>query len=134
MKRDRKSVDERRMKVLDMVREQKEVSVEQLAEIFQVSLMTVRRDLHYLEERGLLDRFYGGATVQKRWPDAPEEDIQLCREKIAQYAARFVEEGDRLFINGSMTALNMLVKRKFQYLPTMPMYYQAHFLRGLRCA
>jgi DeoR/GlpR family transcriptional regulator of sugar metabolism len=38
------------------------VSVHDLSEIFQVSEMTIRRDLQHLEEQGRLQRTFGGAT------------------------------------------------------------------------
>ena len=38
--------------------------MEQLAEEFGLSLMTVRRDLQFLESRQLITRFYGGATAR----------------------------------------------------------------------
>ena len=53
MKNNRKAVDERHMKILNMIRERGEVKVEDLAKIFQISPMTVRRDMQYLEgEKG----------------------------------------------------------------------------------
>jgi DeoR/GlpR family transcriptional regulator of sugar metabolism len=36
------------------------------------------------------------------------EKVSMCRDRISEYAARFIEDGDRLFINGSRTALNIL--------------------------
>ena len=37
-----------------------------------------------------------------------DEKIAICRERISEYASRFIDDGDTLFINGSRTALNML--------------------------
>lgn len=109
MKRDRKSVDERQNRILEMIREQGEVKVEDLAKAFGISFMTVRRDLQFLEEQQLISRFYGGATVRnQRHVMTAEEEITMYRDLISKYAAQFVEEGDSLFINGSRTALKML--------------------------
>ena len=110
MKNNRKAVEERHMNILNMVREKEEVSVEALAGAFQISLMTVRRDLQYLENRGLLKRVHGGAVCLKKGsgPVTDAEWIQLCRSRISEYAARFVSSGDVIFLNGSMTALDML--------------------------
>ena len=66
MKRDLKSVNARRAKMLAMIRERQTIKVEELAAHFQVSLMTIRRDLQALEDKGLIGRFYGGATVDSR--------------------------------------------------------------------
>jgi len=109
MKRDRSSVDKRRMQILKLIREEEEVRVEDLAKRFRLSLMTARRDLQYLEDRHLIKRFYGGATVDFL-PKAmtPEEEVQTYRRLIARFASTMVEEGDTLFINGSRTALGLL--------------------------
>ena len=109
MKRDRKSVDDRQMNILNTIREKGDISVEELAEKCQVSLMTIRRDLASLDEKGMIRRYHGGATaVDQRGPITPEEETALCRREIARYAAEFIEDGDSLFINGSATALGVL--------------------------
>lgn len=109
MKRDRKSVDDRQSKILALIQEQGEAKVEDLAHTFDISLMTVRRDLQFLEEQHLIRRFYGGASSLPRQHSMTRaEQIAMYRELISKYAARFVESGDSLFINGSQTALNLL--------------------------
>lgn len=109
MKKGRQSVDARRAKVLSMIRERQKIKVEELAAYFNVSLMTIRRDLQVLEDKGLIGRFYGGATVDSRAAPISEKDaVALYRQLISRYAARLVSDGDDLFINGSMTALEML--------------------------
>ena len=109
MKRDRSSVEKRRAQILKLLREREEVRVEELAERFSLSLMTVRRDLQYLEDRHLIKRFYGGATINFfPEPVSPEAEIRSCRQLIGRYAASLVEDGDTLFINGSCTALGLL--------------------------
>lgn len=109
MKRPRSSVDSRRLDILKRIRQQDEVKVEELAEEFHLSLMTVRRDLQFLEDRKLITRFYGGATAKlPPHPMNEVEETQLYRQRIAQFASRFVTAGDTLFINGSSTALGIL--------------------------
>jgi DeoR/GlpR family transcriptional regulator of sugar metabolism len=109
MKKDRKSVDERQRKILQMIRDRGEVKVEEVASVFGISFMTVRRDLQYLEEQHLVSRFYGGASAVKQQRTlTQEEEVSMYRDLISQYAAQFVEDGDSLFINGSRTALKML--------------------------
>lgn len=109
MKRDLKSVNARRAKMLAMIRERQTIRVEELAAHFQVSLMTIRRDLQALEDKGLIGRFYGGATVDSRpAPVSERDELALYRQLIGRYAASLVEDGDSLFINGSSTALGLL--------------------------
>lgn len=109
MKRPRSSVDERRLEILKKIQDQDEIKVEELAEEFGLSLMTVRRDLQFLESRQLITRFYGGATAKlTSRPLTEEEEIKMYRQRIAQFATRFINSGDTLFINGSRTALDAL--------------------------
>ena len=109
MKRPRSSVDERRLEILKKIQAQDEIKVEQLAEEFGLSLMTVRRDLQFLESRQLITRFYGGATAKlTSRPLTEAEETQMYRQRIAQFATRFISSGDTLFINGSKTALDAL--------------------------
>ena len=53
---------QRRQAILAQVRERAAVSAEDLARQFGVSVETIRRDLRRLQDRGLLERVYGGAT------------------------------------------------------------------------
>lgn len=109
MKRGRQSIDARRAKMLSMIRDRQTIKVEELAAYFGVSLMTIRRDLQTLEDKGLVGRFYGGATVDLAAAPAVEKDEALLyRRLIGCYAASLVADGDYLFINGSATALSLL--------------------------
>ena len=108
MKRDRQSVDLRHAEMLALIRERQEVLVEELSQAFDISTMTVRRDLQALEEAGKISRFHGGAAASFS-PDAEGRSrVSLCRQMIARYAASLVQDGDTLLINGSNTALGLL--------------------------
>lgn len=108
MKRDRQSVDLRHAEMLALIRERQEVLVEELSEAFDISTMTVRRDLQALEEKGKISRFHGGAAASFS-PDAEGKSrVSLCRQMIARYAASLVQDGETLLINGSNTALGLL--------------------------
>lgn len=109
MKRGRQSIDARRAKMLSMIRDRQTIKVEELAAVFNVSLMTIRRDLQFLEDKGLVGRFYGGASADHAAPPAPEkDDVFLYHQLISRYAASLTVDGDYIFINGSVTALNLL--------------------------
>src|SRR4029077_18625711 len=53
---------QRRQAILAQVRERAAVSAEDLSRQFGVSVETIRRDLRRLQERGLLERVYGGGA------------------------------------------------------------------------
>lgn len=110
MKRSREIVESRREKVLQALRDNGLVKVQDLAEELQVSPLTIRRDLQYLEDRKKLERFYGGATSVNHIPEggAEQDEIQLYKQRIAEYAATLVDNGDTIFINTSSTALQMI--------------------------
>lgn len=111
MKRERAYVENRRNMILQAVEENHEVRVEQLSERFNVSPVTIRRDLQYLEDNKMLVRFYGGALskqAEKEKQCDDEDDVRIYRKLIAQYAARFVDDGDTIFINSSSTALKVM--------------------------
>lgn len=107
MKRERAYVDNRRNQILEVMKKNPKVRVDELAELFNVSLVTIRRDLQYLEDKHLLVRFYGGAAFNNP-VQTPEDELEMYRKFIAMYAASLVEEGDSLFINTSSTAIKML--------------------------
>lgn len=110
MKTNRKVVEDRQQKILNLVRDRDEVRNEELASELGVSLMTVRRDLGLLEQHRLLRRTHGGAISMERAHTTRHisEEVAYCRDRIAQYAAGFLADGDSIFINGSRMALSML--------------------------
>lgn len=107
MKRERAYVDNRRKEILKTIEEHPEIKAEELAKIFEVSPVTIRRDLQYLEDHQKLVRFYGGASVTKQI-EGQTDDTELYKKLIAQYAATLVEDGDTIFINTSSTAIMTL--------------------------
>lgn len=104
MKKDRACVDNRRNRILELMQENPRVRVDELAKALEVSLITIRRDLQYLQDKKLLVRTHGGAMAAQ---DAADE-VTLYRKLIARYAARFVSDNDTLFINTSSNALKLL--------------------------
>ena len=56
MKKEKAYVDKRRKDILSKLVENPDIRVDELASIFNVSLVTIRRDLNYLEAKSLLVR------------------------------------------------------------------------------
>lgn len=112
MKRERAYIDERRRKLLEIVRNNQQIRIEELAVKLQVSMLTIRRDLQYLQDQKQLVCVRGGAAFpeSESWnPEEAEDDERNRYQRlIARYAAEFVEEGDTLFVNSSANALQML--------------------------
>ena len=55
----------RHEEILKVLRKRGESSVQVLADLFNVSVMTIRRDLMLLEQAGRLVRTHGGAVLSK---------------------------------------------------------------------
>ena len=58
----KRNTQQRRRAILDLLNQQGEVSVDELALRFETSEVTIRKDLTALEDNGLLLRKYGGAV------------------------------------------------------------------------
>ena len=103
---------ERRSRIIDMLNDKNMVTNAEIMETFGVSIETVRRDLSYLEERGLLQRVYGGA-VKKQFLNVEPE--YLNREKtnaeqkraIAKEAEKLIDDGDAVFFDIGTTSLEV---------------------------
>lgn len=110
---------ERRRKILELLQENQKVHVTQLSEIFNVTPETIRRDLNRLEQKGFLQRTYGGGIVF----DPVKADIPFSgrttanleqKQQIAQKAASLIKDGYSIMADSSTTvlaAINLLQSR-----------------------
>lgn len=107
MKVDYAIVQKRRDNIMVLIQKLGDIRVEELSLEFNVSEITIRRDLQYWEDRGAIVRYHGGAKLVQNMIDTDKTYLTNNRYKhaIANYAAQFVEEGDTIFINTSSTAL-----------------------------
>jgi DeoR/GlpR family transcriptional regulator of sugar metabolism len=107
------SAGARRAAIQDLLRERHEVTVNDLVERFDVSIMTVHRDLDALENRGVLRKVRGGATAQPStfYENALAfriEESTAAKEAIGEAAARLVAPGSSIVLDDSTTVLAML--------------------------
>lgn len=107
MKIKKSIVDNRRESILKYIDDKQETSTQELVDIFNVSEITIRRDLSFLESIGKIVRFYGGAKISKN-EDAKNFVLENKKDRIAQKCAEFIKEYDDIFINSSSTALLVL--------------------------
>ncbi len=102
----------RGLKILDLIQQNGQVEVTELAKLFHISEMTIRRDLNMLAKKYNVLRTYGGATMPQN--GAPiikpetfvEERISNKEQKdiIARKAASFIGFRQRIFIDPGSTA------------------------------
>jgi DeoR/GlpR family transcriptional regulator of sugar metabolism len=107
----KRNTQQRRRAIIDQLNELGEVSVEQLAELFCTSEVTIRKDLSALESNGLLLRRYGGAVVvpQELISDPLGEPISLVKQQIAKAAAQLIRDHNRIILDsGSSTTAALL--------------------------
>ncbi|MDQ6818619.1 MAG: DeoR/GlpR family DNA-binding transcription regulator [Actinomycetota bacterium] len=104
---------DRRDAIMHLLLEQDSVTVQDLATRFNVSAMTVHRDLDALEEIGVLRKVRGGATAQ---PTSLYESslgfrmgrMQAAKQEIARLAALRVGPGASVALDDSTTTLAMV--------------------------
>lgn len=89
------------------------VYISTLAELLEVSEITVRRDLKNLEEEKKVTLLHGGVAqlvdTSRETPMNQREDLYVDeKEKIGQFAATLIEVGDVIFIDSGTTNKRML--------------------------
>ena len=103
---------DRQRRLLQLLRVHGSGNVGELADALGVSASTVRRDLREMNDRGLLTRVHGGASVL----DADLEPVLTSRSsehseqkrRIGQAAAERVPDGGTVLITGGTTTEAML--------------------------
>jgi DeoR family fructose operon transcriptional repressor len=88
------------------------VKVNELAEKFNVSKATIRRDLTELETIGILKRTHGGAVPQNHTKTElsyleKEDQFLNEKEKIGKYAAIFIKAGDTVALDSGTTTIQI---------------------------
>ncbi|MBQ4403957.1 MAG: DeoR/GlpR transcriptional regulator [Selenomonadaceae bacterium] len=98
---------ERHTQILNLLGEKKKITVLELSELLKVSDVTIRKDLSVLEDKGLLKREHGFATL----PESDDVSTRLLfnyetKRRIAQKALESIKDGETLMIeSGSCCAL-----------------------------
>jgi DeoR/GlpR family transcriptional regulator of sugar metabolism len=130
--RERKTEARQRL-ITQRVVAQGSCSAQELAAEFGVSIMTIHRDLHELERRGIVRKFHGGVTAQPSGVFESQLSYRMIsnseeKEAIARAALAYVEPGMSLILDDSTTILHMipgLAERG-------PLHVATTFLEGLR--
>jgi DeoR/GlpR family transcriptional regulator of sugar metabolism len=104
---------ERRSQIADLIREQRAVKNEELMERFGISIETVRRDLDYLEQQGVLRKVYGGAVANLSLNSEPEYTSRSKtnfnqKNAIAKEAVQLINEGDTIYLGVGTTVQAMV--------------------------
>lgn len=102
-------IEERRQHILSLIRTHGRVLVDELSESLNLSKITIRKDLDYLQARELITRTHGGAlppnagalsdpTIQEKHEIHHEEKVN-----IAKAAVSLVSEGQCIILDSGST-------------------------------
>ncbi len=105
----------RRYEIQKILEKQGAVSSQKLAHLFDVSVMTIRRDLKYLDNEGIALRNHGGAIASNRFvfyknlKQKTNEEIE-AKKKIGRYAAQHLihHKGESLVVDSGSTTLEFM--------------------------
>ena len=102
------ALNQRRVKILDLIREDGHAKVQELSRIFNVTDVTIRQDLEALEKLGYIQREHGGAFLKdvgsfaKTGKVFNQNHIEEKRE-IARKAVSFIREGECIILDSGST-------------------------------
>lgn len=101
-------MQQRREKILEMIREDGTVTVKMLTQAFGLTEATIRTDLRMLQKEGYVQRYHGGATLmtgkQNTGALLLERQTHLdAKDAIGRLAAQHIENGDTVIFDSGTT-------------------------------
>jgi DeoR/GlpR family transcriptional regulator of sugar metabolism len=102
----------RHQQIFEHVLSKKSVRVDELSDIFNVSLATIRRDLSQIEEQGLIQRVHGGAVLIEGSEEPPiltrNKKQSEAKHRIGSAAADLVNDHETIIITSGTTTEAMV--------------------------
>ncbi len=96
--------EQRTDKILDIIRENKYVTVDYLVNRLHYSPATIRRDITYLSNLSLVKKSYGGVSISSGKPSVIREHENITgKVKVCKVASELINDGDIIFIDGTTT-------------------------------
>jgi len=97
------SLKDRQVKIQQLVKAKGFVTIDSLAREFDVTPQTIRRDINTLSDRGMINRYHGGAGANSSIENVGYNERKvLCfkeKQKIAHMVAGEIPDHASLFIN-----------------------------------
>jgi DeoR family transcriptional regulator, fructose operon transcriptional repressor len=99
----------RHLELVELIRARGQMTVNELSNRFGVSGDTVRRDLDFLANQGLVKRTHGGAVAMDNLVQQDSTFMQRmntrvpAKERIARAACQLITDGETLLLNGGST-------------------------------
>ncbi len=107
------NTENRQIKIFEYLKAHGSVSVNTLASIFNVSDMTIRRDLSALENASLIVKRYGKAEILTKneldivFPERAKKNTSL-KHKVAQLTLPLIKHASSIYVDCSSTAFELL--------------------------
>jgi len=104
---------ERQERILTYINNNKKANTEQLANEFDVSKVTIRRDIETLSGKGLILKTHGGAMALKNSqlfeiPYTNKVSLNIeAKKRIGICAAKLIEDGDIIILDSGSTTLEI---------------------------
>lgn len=100
-------LQKRREKIIELLKEQGEIAIPVLAQLLEVTEMTIHRDLDFLDSKELLKKKRGGAIYSevkylKINSGYIEEKIAIAKEAI-----KLIKDGDSIIFDNSTTSFEV---------------------------
>lgn len=113
MKQSKSTINSRRTQIMSELKANSDVTVQELALKTGASPLTIRRDLAYLEEQGMVKRHHGGAKLIELDGSGAFFAEKLTRhmdEKLilADFVAKHIPAGINVFMNGGTTTFEVM--------------------------
>jgi DeoR family transcriptional regulator, aga operon transcriptional repressor len=107
-----RSTVERRDSIIQLIQQNGKVRVDDLSEKFDVSSVTIRNDLDFLEKKGICHRTHGGALIRKNVYEDPTLEEKQKRSKkekenIGGKALEFINSGDSILLDSGTTTMEI---------------------------
>lgn len=105
---------ERHEIILQMLRQNRVIKIADIVAKFDISNLTARRDLDFLQDQNLVHRVYGGAILVDGGEEAPPSTKSTASRyrsqradisAIGKLSASMIQEGDVIFLGTGSTAL-----------------------------
>lgn len=104
---------ERQEKILQYINKKKKANVKELSTMFDVSKVTIRRDLDELAEKGLVIKTHGGvmsitSKLSYEIPYSSKSEVNSeAKRKIGIMAAKLIDDGDIIILDAGSTTLEV---------------------------
>jgi DeoR family transcriptional regulator of aga operon len=110
----RRDTSSRRQRIASLLHEHGSVQIPALAELFNVSTQTLRKDLNFLDSKGVCTRSPGGAILRRGAPAPREDAIDVKRTlfadekvRIGKAAAALIGTGESVLLDSGSTTLQV---------------------------